>query len=101
MKTVRIAPAVCYANGKRMIATQFNVTSVKDDLFENVTFLYTLFDEAGQWAGESTFSLVGLEQYSTWFATPHGAFEIVAAGIGLEIIKPEGENKTVEFIEVV
>jgi hypothetical protein len=99
MKVVQIKPAICYANGKRMVATQLNVTSVKDDLFENVTFLYTLFDEAGQWAGESTYALVGLAQYQTWYATPDGAFEIVAAGIGLEIIKPEGESK-VAFLEI-
>jgi hypothetical protein len=99
MKTVQVKPQVVYANGKRMIATQLNVTSVQDNLFDHVIFKYVLLDESGQWAGESTYALVGLEQYQTWFATPEGAFEIVAVGIGLEIVLPEGESK-VQFVEV-
>jgi hypothetical protein len=99
MKTVAIKPVLAFANGQRMIATQFNVTSVKDNLFDFVVFEYTLFDEANQWAGASTFTLDTIEKYQTWFATPEGAFEIVAAGIGLEIIKPEGESK-VAFLEI-
>lgn len=99
MKTVQIAPQIVFANGKRMSATQFNVVSIQDNLFDHVIFKYTLFDDASQWAGESTYALVGLAQYQTWFATPEGAFEIVAAGIGLEIIKREGESK-VTFLEI-
>jgi hypothetical protein len=99
MKVVKIKPAICYANGKRVVATQLNVTSVQDNLFDHVIFKYTLFDAAGQFAGESTYALVGLAQYQTWFATPEGAFEIVAEGIGLEIVKPEGESK-VAFLEI-
>jgi hypothetical protein len=99
MKTVQIKPAVCYANGKRMIATQLNVVSVSDNLFDHVIFRYTLLDESGQWAGESTYELNGLEQYQTWFATPEGAFEIVAAGIGMEIVLPEGKSR-VAFLEI-
>jgi hypothetical protein len=99
MKVVTVKPAVAYANGKRVIATHLNVTSVQDNLFDHVIFKYTLLDEAGQFAGESTYALVGLAQYQTWFATPEGAFEIVAAGIGLEIVKPEGESK-VAFLEI-
>jgi hypothetical protein len=99
MKVVTVKPAVAYANGKRMIASQLNVTSVQDNLFDHVIFKYVLLDETNQWAGESTYALVGLEQYQTWFATPEGAFEIVAAGIGLEIVLPEGESK-VQFVEV-
>lgn len=44
MKAVKIKPAVCYANGKRMIATQLNVVSVADNLFDHVIFKYTLLD---------------------------------------------------------
>ena len=99
MKTVNIKPSVAYANGKRMIATQLNVTSVQDNLFDHVIFKYILLDEAGQWAGESTYELTGIEEYSTWFATPEGAFEIVAAGIGLEIVTSDTEGK-VAFLEI-
>ena len=100
MKTVQIKPQIVFANGKRMSATQFNVMSIQDNLFDQVIFKYTLFDENMVWAGESTAELVGLEQYQKWDATPEGAFAIVAAGIGVEIIKPESKDKTVEFLEI-
>jgi hypothetical protein len=90
---------MCFANGKRMTATQINVVSISDNLFDHVTFAYTLLDANGQWAGESTFSLNGIDEYSTWFATPSGAFEIVAAGIGVEIVPGEVEGK-VAFLEI-
>jgi hypothetical protein len=85
MKTVKIVPQLAFANGKRMEATQFNVVSISDNLFDAVTFKYTLFDENMVWAGESTYSLEGRETYLTWDASPEGAYTLVAAGIGLEI----------------
>lgn len=100
MKTVAINPAVCFANGKRMIATQLNVTSVQDNLFDHVIFKYVLLDASNQWAGESTFALEGLEQYLQWDTSAHGAFGIVAAGIGLTLETPAVGGK-VEFIEVI
>jgi hypothetical protein len=96
MKTVQITPQIAFANGKRMLATQFNVVSIQDNLFDHVIFKYTLFDENMVWSGESTYELVGLEQYQTWFATPEGAFEIVAAGIGLNIIPVGGKTVFIE-----
>lgn len=97
MKTLQIKPQIAFANGKKMTATQLNVVSISDNLFDHVIFKYTLLDENGVWAGESTFELNGTEDYSTWSATAEGAFEIVASGIGLEIIKET--NKTV-FVDV-
>jgi hypothetical protein len=97
MKTVQVKPQIAFANGKKMSATQLNVVSIQDNLFDHVIFKYTLLDEAGVWAGESTYELNGIDEYSTWLATPEGAFEIVAAGIGLEIIPQD--NKTV-FLDV-
>jgi len=85
MKTVQIKPQIAFANGKRMEATQFNVVSISDNLFDAVTFKYTLYDENMVWAGESTFSLEGRETYLTWDASPEGAYSLVAQGIGLEI----------------
>ena len=96
MKTVQITPQIAFANGKRMMATQFNVVSIQDNLFDHVIFKYTLYDENMVWSGESTYELNGLEQYQTWFATPEGAFEIVAAGIGLNIIPVEGKTVFIE-----
>ena len=97
MKTVHIKPQVAFANGRRMIATQFNVVSISDNLFDHVVFKYTLMDANGSWAGESTYELKGLSEYSTWFATPEGAYAIVAAGIGLELVS---DDKEAMFVEV-
>lgn len=85
MKKVSITPQVCYCNGKQITATQFNVVSVADNLFDHVVFKYTLFDATGGFAGEASYELKGVEQYTTWDASPEGAFEIVAKGIGLEL----------------
>ena len=99
MKTVAIKPVLAFANGKRMIATQLNVISREDNLFDFVLFEYTLFDDANQFAGSSTYTLPVLAEYSTWNATPSGAFVIVAAGIGVELETPAVEGK-VEFLEI-
>jgi hypothetical protein len=99
MKTVQVKPQAAFANGKRMVATKLNVVSIQDNLFDHVVFKYTLLDATNSWAGESTYELNGIAEYSTWFATPEGAYEIVAAGIGLEIVMPEGESK-VAFLEI-
>jgi hypothetical protein len=97
MKTVQIKPQVAFANGKKMSATQLNVVSISDNLFDHVVFKYTLLDASGVWAGESTFELKGSEQYDTWDATPNGAFEIVATGIGLELVQ---ENSKTFFVDL-
>jgi hypothetical protein len=86
MRTVQIKPQAAFANGKRMTATQFNVVSIEDNLFDAVTFKYTLFDEHMVWAGESTFELCNRETYLTWDASAEGAYTLVAEGIGLEIL---------------
>lgn len=98
IKTVAIKPQTVFANGQRMTATQFNVVSIQDNLFDHVIFKYTLLDSNGTWAGESVHELKGVEQYQTWDATPAGAYKIVAAGIGVEII--EQADKKVAFVEV-
>ena len=90
MITVKIKPAKAYVNGQQKVATQFNVKSLNDNLYDEVTFLYTLLDENGVWAGEATHSLTGRENYLAWDATASGAYTIVAAGIGLEIVPSVG-----------
>jgi hypothetical protein len=99
MRTVQIKPYVAFANGKRMIATQFNVVSISDNLFDHVIFKYTLFDENMVWAGESTTELVGVTAYKTWDATPEGAYQIVADCIGLEVLPVLGAAGKIAFIE--
>lgn len=85
MKTVAINPAVAFVNAQRMIATRLSVESRFDNLFDHVTFKYTLLDEHGQHAGEGAFELAGRDAYTTWDASPEGAYAIVAKGLSLEI----------------
>jgi hypothetical protein len=100
MKTVSIIPVKAFTNtGKLTLATQLNVESKYDNLFDRVIFGYLLLDAENQRCGESTFSLVGRETYCTWDTTPEGAFEIVAAGIGVEIVLGDTESK-VAFTEI-
>lgn len=89
MKTVEIAPVRAFANGNKVEATKLNVVSISDNLFDNVTFRYTLYDANNSWAGESTFSLNGIDEYSEWDTSPEGAYAIVANGIGVEIIEQD------------
>lgn len=86
MLTVQIKPQLAFANGKKMQATQFNVVSISDNLYDSVCFKYTLYDANMVWSGESTCSLEGREAYTTWDATATGAHKIVADAIGLEIV---------------
>lgn len=95
MITVQIKPQIVFANGKRMQATQFNVVSISDNLYDNCTFKYTLFDENLVWSGESVCSLEGRDNYLTWDATATGAYKIVADAIGLEIV--DAAPKLFEF----
>lgn len=85
MITVQIAPHKAFANGELMTAEKLNVTSVSDNLVDEVTFKYQLQTIDGKFAGESTYKLSG-ERYKEWDASARGAFEIVAKGIGVEIV---------------
>ena len=87
MITVSIKPEKCYVNGKQIIATQFNVVSISDNLFNHVTFKYTLLDENGVWCGEAVTELKGEEEYTKWDASPAGAYQIVADKVGLEVLQ--------------
>ena len=86
MLTVQIQPQLAFANGKKMQATQFNVMSISDNLYDSCTFKYTLYDASMVWSGESTVSLEGREAYTTWDATATGAHKLVADAIGLQIV---------------
>jgi hypothetical protein len=86
MKTVKVNPQAAFANGKRLVAEAINVVSISDNLFDHVVFRYTLVDKDGVWAGESTYELKGSEQYGKWDTSAQNAYEIVIAGLGLEIL---------------
>ena len=79
----KIKPAKAYVNGKQMTAEAISVVSVSDNLFDHVIFKYTLHTADGQWAGEAIFELQG-DDYKKWDASPLGAYQIVAEGIGVE-----------------
>jgi hypothetical protein len=91
MKKVSVNPQAAFANGKRMVAEAINVVSISDNLFDHVTFKYTLFTADGDWAGESTHDLTGLEQYQTWDFSPEGAYTIVIEALGLT---PKTDSKS-------
>ena len=84
MKTINITPTVAFVNGTKMTAEAINVVSVSDNLFDHVIFKYTLLTAQGEWAGEASFELKGRENYTTWDASAEGAYQIVAAAIGVE-----------------
>lgn len=82
-KQVKPFPAFC--NGTNLVVEQVNVQSVKDNLVDEVTFKYTLATAEGAWAGEGAYTL-GADRYKEWDATDRGAYEIVCAGIKLELL---------------
>ena len=95
----KIKPFPAFANGQRMTATAISVVSVSDNLFDHVVFKYTLLTAQGEWAGEASHELKGLEQYRTWDASPEGAYTIVAAGVGLEFEPVIGKSAFFEGTE--
>jgi hypothetical protein len=83
MKKTKIIPQPAFANGKRFMAHYMSMISCFDDLFNHVIFRYTLYDENGVHAGESTFELTG-EGYAAWDTTPEHAYLLCLAAISLE-----------------
>ena len=107
----KIQPSKAYVNGKQMIAESITVESAKDTLFGSVVFRCTLWTAEGIWAGEaalnckydtaSVSAFKGLSEdgqtvLCDWDASPEGAYEIVAAGMGLEFEPSVGSK----FFEV-
>ena len=89
MKTVKIKPVTSFVNGKQMTATALNVVSIKDNLIDHVVFKYTLFTAKDEYAGEAVFEL-GPDTYNSWDASVDGAYNIVAKGIGVELVAEGG-----------
>jgi len=85
MKSVKVTHQIAYANGKQVTVEAINVQSVFDNLFDHVTFRYILLDSNGVHCGEGAYELKG-ERYGEWDASPENAYEIVIAGLGLEIL---------------
>jgi hypothetical protein len=96
MKSVKVVPQIAYANGKQQTVEAINVQSVFDDLFQRVVFRYLLLTQNGIQCGEGSYELNGEEQYSKWDASPEGAYEIVIAGLGLEILPTIGKSSIFE-----
>jgi hypothetical protein len=86
MKSVKVTHQIAYANGKQVTVEAINVQSVFDNLFDHVIFKYTLLDANGVQCGEGSYELRGEEFYTTWDASPEGAYHIVIAGLGLEVL---------------
>lgn len=103
MKTMKIKPEKCFANGERVIATQFSVESRFDNLFDRVVFVYRLFDESGVQCGEATVELNGIEEYRQWDTSAEGAYRIVAKAVNMEIVEPAADSvgSAELFVEVI
>jgi hypothetical protein len=86
MKSVKVTSQIAYVNGKQTTIEAINVQSVFDNLFDHVVFRYALLDAHGVQCGEGSFELKGEEQYTTWDASADGAYKIVIAGLGLEVL---------------
>ena len=89
MLFVPVQPYPAFANGQKVTVERLNVTSIFDDLKENVKFKYTLATATEQWAGEGVYSL-DKTNYTEWDATMSQAYEIVANAIGLVLIRTGG-----------
>jgi hypothetical protein len=85
MKSVKVTDQIAYANGKQVTVEAINVQSVYDNLFDHVTFRYILLDANGIHCGEGAYELKG-ERYGEWDASAQNAYEIVIAGLGLEVL---------------
>ena len=96
MKTVKVTPQIAYANGKQSVIEAINVQSVFDNLFDHVVFRYTLLDANSVQCGEGSFELKGEEAYKTWDASPEGAYQIVIAGLGLEVLSTVDKSSIFE-----
>jgi hypothetical protein len=91
MKSVKVLPQIAYANGKQVTVEGISVASVFDNLFDHVTFRYTLLDKHGVHCGEGAYELKG-QRYSEWDASAQNAYEIVIAGLGLEVLPKPGAD---------
>ena len=90
---------MAFANGKKFMAHFMSMTSASDNLFDHVIFRYTLFDENGVQAGESTFELKD-DAYRAWDTTPEHAYLLCLEALSLEL-QPRigGDDKTYSMFE--
>jgi hypothetical protein len=91
MKSVKVLPQIAYANGKQVTVEGIHVASVFDNLFDHVTFKYVLLDRFNSHCGEGAYELKG-QRYAEWDASPEGAYLIVIAGLGLEVLPKPGAD---------
>jgi hypothetical protein len=96
MISVKITPQVAYANGKQVTIEAINVQSVQDNLFDHCVFRYILLDKHGVHSGEGAYELKGEAQYTQWDASAQNAYEIVIAGLGLEVSPMVGKSSIFE-----
>lgn len=85
-----IKPMQCFCNGNAFIAEKIAIESVKDNLKNYVLFKYTLSDANGNFAGEGHYAL-DENTYGLWDASADGAYQLVCAGIGLELLSKDDE----------
>ena len=91
MITAAIKPFPCISYNKLSKATSINLRSVSDDFYDHVKFFVTFFDSDDIQCGECTYEITTREEYITWDASATGAYKIVAAGMGLELVQKTGK----------
>jgi hypothetical protein len=72
-------------NGVRLQVERITVVSIADNLKTRVVFKYILSGGDGIQAGEGVYAL-NETNYSTWDASEDGAYQIVCAAIGVELV---------------
>lgn len=80
-----VTPFPAFVTGNKVTVEKINVTSVYDNLVDFAKFKYTLATADGATAGDGIFELKP-EQYPEWDATDYGAYSIVCAALGLELL---------------
>lgn len=80
----KIVPFPAFFGGKKLEAGQISVSSIYDNLVDNVTFKYTLLTDGGVYAGEGTHTL-NKDNYAQWDGSHDRACCIVSNAIGVEI----------------
>jgi hypothetical protein len=76
-------PAFC-SHTKDTVAF-INVSTVNDNLFDNVLMKYQIFNKDQVWLGDGYIALDTLEKYQTWDWTPEGAYAIVAKELNIKL----------------
>lgn len=84
----RVKPLDVFFAGQRSQVENVNVVSISDNLVDEVTFKYTVaMGDVGSevFVGDGIITFSG-DDYAKWDASALGAYKLVCAGVGLELV---------------